>query len=137
MPYVRTRTEVRNDFPRITREIDERARQAVAGAATAGAQVAAGIASQRSKTGQMARIGATPARNTGDGWTASFASRVFYALFHEYGTLGSRTKPLKRAPRTDRSREPGTGVAPLGFMRAGKRAGAKVMREHLRRGLPR
>ena len=137
MPYVRTRTDVRNNFPQITRDVDALARRSVVAAAAAGAQVASGIASTRSKTGAMARIVPTPARNTGEGWTASFASRVFYAWFQEDGTLGNRRRPLKTPPRTDRTRAPGTGVEPLGFMRAGRKAGRKVMLDVTRAGLPR
>lgn len=137
MPYIRTKIDIRNDFPAITRDLDELAKRSVVAGAQAGASVAAGIAGTRSKTGSMARIVPTPVRNTGEGWTASFASRVFYAWFHEYGTLGSRRKPLKRPPSTDRSRDPGTGVEPLGFMRAGRSAGRKVMLDVTARGVPR
>ena len=137
MPFVRTKIDVRNDLPAINREIDRRAGQAVRIAAEQGAAVASGIASTRSKTGAMANIRPTPVRHTGEGWVATFASRVFYAWFQEEGTLGNRRKRLKRPPTDKRSHAPGTGVEPLRFMAAGRKAGRRAMLEHIRRGLPR
>lgn len=137
MPYVRTRIDFTNGFEQHKRSMNELARRSVAAGAQAGAAVASSIAAQRSKTGAMARIVPTPVTPTGDGWQASFASRVFYAWFQEEGTLGNRRKPLKQAPRTDRTRAPGTGVEPLRFMRAGRAAGRRAMLETTRAGMPR
>lgn len=136
MPYVRTRVDVRGDLRAVGRDIDRRAGQAVKIGAEQGATVASGIASTRSKTGRMAAIRPTPVRNTGEGWVATFASRVFYAWFQEEGTLGNRRKPLKRPPSDKRSHAAGTGVMPLRFMHAGRNAGRRAMLEHIRRGLP-
>ena len=147
MPYVRARVDFRNEFPRITRDIDELAKRSVVAAAAAGAEVAANIASTRRKTGRIAQIVPTPPRNTGEGWTSTFASRVFYAWFQEYGTLAARKRGVSRATLARRSSASGQsrlarvagskGVEPLGFMRAGTRAGRKVMLETTRGGLPR
>lgn len=137
MPLMRTRVDAVNRFPEVTRELNDLAARSVAAGAAAGAQVAASIAATRSKTGRMAHIAPTPVSNTGNGWVASFASRVFYAWFQEEGTLGNRRKPLKQPPRTNRTREPGTGVEPLRFMRAGRNAGRKAMLDTLRKGVPR
>lgn len=137
MPLIKTSIEATSDFPRITREINELAKQAVAAGAQAGAQVASAIAAQRSDTGAMAGMRVSSADGTPDGWRASFVSPVFYAWFQNYGTLGNRRKRLKQAPRTDRTRAPGTGIKPLRFLDAGRAAGRRAMLEHISRGLPR
>lgn len=137
MPTVRTKVDFTNDFPRITRQVNDLARDAVAAAAREGGQVAAQIASQRSKSGQMANIRVSSATGSPDGWESAFLSPVFYAWFQNYGTLGNRRKALKQGPRSDRTREPGTGVEPLGFLDAGRRAGVRAMRDMIARGLPR
>ncbi len=135
MPLLKTRIDITNDFPRITRAVNEMAKRAVQAGAVEGAQVAAGIASQRSKSGRMAAIRVDPVRGSADGWEASFVSPVGHAWFQNYGTLGSRRKKLKQAPRTNRTREAGTGIEPLGFLDAGRRAGRKAMLREIERGL--
>lgn len=137
MPFVKTRVDVFNEFGKISREIDERAREAVFVGAKAGGAAAANVASRRSKSGAMADIRVSSAQRTPDGWMASFTSPVVHAWFQNYGTLGSRRKRLKQAPRTDRTRAPGTGIEPLGFLDAGRRVGRKAMLEHIRSGMPR
>lgn len=137
MPFVKSKVEVRNYFPEVNRKIIADARDAVTIGARVGADVAHAAVGDRIKTGQMANILPTPTKQTVDGVGASFASRVFYAAFHEFGTLGGRRKPLKSPPRGDRDRSPGTGIEALGFMRAGRRAGKRAMLEHIRRTLPR
>lgn len=84
----------------------------------------------------MATIRVSSPSKTYDGYEAAFLSPVFYAWMQNYGTLGNRRKPLKQSPRTNRTREPGTGVEPLRFLDAGRRAGRKAMLEHIRQGLP-
>ena len=83
----------------------------------------------------MAAIRVEPARPTVDGWEASFVSPVGYAWMQNYGTLGNRRKPLKEAPRTNRTREPGTGIEPLGFLDAGRSAGLRALKRELARGI--
>lgn len=128
MPLIKTRIDISGDFPQITREVNEIARRAVETAAREGAVAASAVASQRSKSGRMASITPDNAIGTPDGWAASFVSPVYYAWFHNYGTLGSRRKRLKQSPRTNRTREPGTGIEPLGFMQAGGRVGRAAMK---------
>jgi len=135
MPLVKARVDISMDFPRITREVNELAKRSVMAAAQEGARAAAAIASQRSKTGRMAAIQVEPVRGSADGWQASFISPVMHAWFQNYGTLGNRRKRLKQSPRGNRTRAPGTGIEPLGFLEAGRRAGLKAMRSELSRGI--
>lgn len=132
MPLLRTRVDVVSNFGAINDRVNEIGRRAVQAGAEAGAQTAASIASQRSKSGRMAAIQVLPARGTPDGWEASFQSPVVHAWFQNYGTLGSRRKALKQPPRGNRTRAPGTGIEPLGFLDAGRRAGRKAMMDVLR-----
>lgn len=136
MPLARTRIDVRNELGQVNREIADGARLAVHEGAQVGAAVAAGVASQRVKTGTMANIQAGSPSRTVDGWIASFVSRAWYGMFQDRGTLGSRRRPLKQAPRTNRTREPGTGIEPLEFARAGRSAGRRAMLDRIRRSLP-
>src|SRR5678815_144758 len=124
---VKAKVDVTNEFPRITRGVSDIARDSVRIAAREGARAASSVASTRSKTGRMAEMRVSSVDGTPDGWAASFTSPVFYAWFQEYGTLGNRRKALKRAPSGDRTREPGTGIEPLGFLAAGRRAGRAAM----------
>ena len=137
MPLVKSRVDVYSQFGRLTRELDDLARDAVAIAAREGANVAGQIAAERSKTGQMASMRVSSPSRTPDGWTASFTSPVPYAWHQNYGTLGNRRKPLKQSPRTGRTRQPGTGIEPLRFLDAGRSAGRRAMIAHIRKGMPR
>lgn len=136
MPQISARVHVEDHFPRITEEVRRLARDAAEEGAKVGAAAAAAIAAQRSATGQMAAIrveAATPRETTG--WVAAFVSPVYYAWFQNFGTLGNRSRRLKRQPTGNRSREAGTGIRPLHFLEAGRRAGRKAMLEKLDRGL--
>lgn len=137
MPLLKTRVNVTNDFPLITRQISALARDATAEAAREGATAAAGVASQRSRTGRMAGMRVHPPEGTPDGWQAGFTSPVHYAWFQNYGTLGSRRRKLKEPPRGNRTREPGTGVEPLRFLDAGRTVGRRVLLDTIRKRLPR
>lgn len=123
MPLLRTEVDFTNHFDEISREIEQLAERAVQVAAVEGAQVANGIGAQRNFSVDVERV-----RPTFDGFIASFVCRKVHAWFHEFGTLGSRRKKLKQPPRTNRTRAPGTGIEPLGFLSAGRRAGAAAMR---------
>ena len=135
MPTIRSSVDVTNGFPRITEEVNRLAREAVGAAAREGGQAAAALASQRSKTGSMAGIRVSSPSGSPDGWEAAFLSPVHYAWFQNYGTLGNRRKALKQPPRSDRTRAPGTGVEPLGFLDAGRSHGRRVLIDTIRRGL--
>lgn len=135
MPLLRARVDITSDFPRITREVNDMAKRAVTAAAQEGGQVASALAGQRSKSGRMAAIHVEPVKGSPDGWQASFVSPVGHAWFQNYGTLGSRRKRLKQAPRTNRTRAPGTGIEPLGFLEAGRRAGLAAMKREIARGI--
>lgn len=135
MPLVHARVDVNMNFDRVTQDVNQLARRAVSVAAHEGSQAASAVASSRSKSGRMAAIRAEPVKATPDGWLASFVSPVGYAWFQNYGTLGNRRKRLKQAPRTNRTREAGTGIEPLGFLDAGRRVGLKALREVLTRGV--
>ena len=137
MPGINTRVDVTNNFAAITRQVTDLARDAVAIGAREGGKVASAAAASRSKTGAMANIRVSSPSTTPDGYEASFISPVFHAWLQNYGTLGNRRKPLKQSPRTNRTREPGTGVKPLRFLDAGRTAGRKAMLDHIARGLPR
>jgi hypothetical protein len=119
------------DKPAVRRMVDERAERMVMTGAKVGAEVASSVASSRNKTGEMAAIvveGPEPfVDGQARGVRAAFASLVKHAWHNEYGTLGNRRKRLRTAPATKRTREPGTGVRPLGFLRAGRIAGTKAM----------
>ena len=136
MPLARTRVDVRNDFAEVTAAIAQGAREGVEVGARVGAQVASAVAAERSKSGTMANVQAGNATRTVDGWVASFVSRAYYAGFQNWGTLGKRRKALKQAPRTNRTRAPGTGITPLGFVQAGRGAGRRAMLARIRRSLP-
>lgn len=145
MPLVTSRVDVFNELGKISREIDDLAREAVAIAAREGGTVAAQIAATRrgaradgdDESQSMSNIRVSSPTRTPDGWRASFVSPVKHAWFQNYGTLGNRRKALKQSPRTNRTRAPGTGVEPLGFLNAGLRAGRRAMLNHIRQGLPR
>lgn len=134
---VRQSVEVRSNLREVNDQIIADARTAVAEAAHVGADVARTLASTRVRTGRMSAIRTVDLHRTYEGHEAGFESPVFYATFQEWGTLGNRTKPLKRSPRTNRTREPGTGVEPLGFMGAGRRAGRKHLLARIKATLPR
>jgi hypothetical protein len=115
------------DAAGIRRSVDKLAMEAVTAGATVGGRTAARIAGQRRKTGTMADIRVEPARRITGGYAASFYSPSYNAWWQNYGTLGSRTKELKRAPTTTRTRAPGTGVKPLYFLNRGLGAGRVAM----------
>lgn len=135
MPLVRTSVDVNMNFARVTQAVNQQARRAVTVAAAEGARAAASKASSRSKSGRMASMRVEPTRRSVDGWVGSFVSPVYYAWFQNYGTLGSRRKQLKQPPRTNRTRAPGTGVEPLGFLEEGKRVGRRALIRELTRGI--
>ena len=135
MPLVHSKVDVNIHFDRVTQDVNAHAKRAVQTAAVEGAQAAAQIASSRSKSGSMAAIRVENVRQTPDGWEASFVSPAAHAWFQNYGTLGNRRKKLKQAPRTNRTREPGTGISPLGFLDAGRRAGIRALKRELARGI--
>ncbi len=136
MPGIRSTVQVTNNFPDFKRDISALAERAVAVAAVEGAKVASEVASERSKTGAMANMRVSSADRTYDGYAASFVSPVFYAWMQNWGTLGNRRKALKGSPRTNRTREPGTGVKPLRFLNAGYAAGRNAMLAVIEAGLP-
>jgi hypothetical protein len=135
MPLLETHVDFTDNFAQITRDLNELARRCVQAGAQEGGAVARAIASQRSKTGRMAAIQVLPAERTFDGWIASFVSPAPEAWFQNYGTLGNRRKPLKQAPRTNRTREPGTGITPLRFLDTGRRVGRAAMLRVIDSGL--
>jgi hypothetical protein len=135
MPLLRATVNVTDDFRQVTVVVNELARHAVEAAAREGAAAAAAVASARSKTGRMASITPDNAIGTADGWAASFVSPTHYAWFQNYGTLGNRRKRLKQPPRGSRTREQGTGIEPLGFLEAGRRAGRRAMLRTIKHGV--
>jgi hypothetical protein len=70
----------------------------------------------------------------GRGFRASFVSPAAHAWWQNDGTLGSRSKPLKRAESGTRTHAPGTGVTPLRFLDVGRAAGLKAMLARARDG---
>lgn len=135
MPLLKTRVNIQNRFGEITAAVNRMAQEAVTEGADAGSRVASQVASQRSRTGDMAAIKVEPVRGSDTGWVASFSSPVYYAWFQDLGTLGSRRRALKRNASTKRTRAPGTGIKPLGFLEAGRRAGRQAMMARFKRGL--
>jgi hypothetical protein len=123
MPLLQTSVDFTNHFAEITRSLEDVAQRAVQVGAEEGAAVANAKGAERNF-----QVEVEPVRQTHDGYVASFVCRKGHAWFHEFGTLGSRRKALKQSPRTNRTRAPGTGIAPLGFLSAGKRAGTRAMR---------
>ena len=121
--YVKSTVNVSDEFARVTREVNEDARRRVTLAALVGGAVAGAIAGQR---GIDVRV--LPTQGTVDGWESAFQAEHRAALFQDLGTLGSRVKPLKQPPRTNRTRAPGTGIEPLNFMAAGHAAGKRELR---------
>lgn len=130
MPLISARVDVNMHFDRVAQEVHAHAKRAVQAAAIEGAQAANAVGSARNFSVDVESV-----RPTVDGWQASFVCRKGHAWFHEYGTLGSRTKRLKQAPRTNRTRAPGTGIDPLGFLAAGRDAGLRALKRELSRGL--
>lgn len=136
MPQITARVHVENHFQRVTDDVRRLARDAADEGAKVGGAAAAAIAAQRSETGAMAAIRIEPAvPRESTGWVAAFVSPVYYAWFQNFGTLGSRKRALKRQPTGNRTRDPGTGIKPLHFLEAGRRAGRKAMIARLERGL--
>lgn len=135
MPLLTSRVDVTDNFDRLARDLEDVARRAVEAGAREGGAVAAGVAGQRRKSGRTAAITAGNATRTPTGWIASFISPTYWAWLQNYGTLGNRRKRLKQSPRTNRTREPGTGIEPLRFLDAGRRAGRAAMLRVIRRGL--
>lgn len=122
MPLLTARVDFTDNFDSVTREFNELARRGVQAAAVEGAAAANTVGSQRNF-----QVDVEPVRGTADGWLASFVCRKYYAWFHEFGTLGNRRRRLKQPPRTNRTREPGTGIEPLYFLSAGRRAGRRAL----------
>lgn len=131
MPLVSSRVDVNISFDRVTRDVHTHARKVVAIAAAEGARAAATAGSARG----MGPATVEPVRATPDGWQGSFVMAGMHQWFQNYGTLGNRRKPLKQAPRTNRTRAPGTGIKPLGHLDAGKRAGVRALKRELARGI--
>jgi hypothetical protein len=131
MPTVRSRVDVTSHFERITADANAAAKRAVQVAAVEGARECARVGAQRGMTPPVAE----PARGTVDGWIASFTAPGIEQWFQNYGTLGNRRKKLKQAPRTNRTRAPGTGIKPLGHLDAGRRAGIRALKRELARGI--
>lgn len=127
--FVKSTVNATDEFDRVTREANEQAKAAVTVAARVGGAAAAAIAGQR---GIQIRV--LPTQGTVDGWESAFQAEHGAALFQDLGTLGSRVKPLKQPPRTNRTRAPGTGITPLNFMEAGHEAGRRALQAGLRRG---
>ena len=64
MPLLKARVDISSDFPRITREVNELAKRAVAEAAEQGARATSAAAARRSKTGRMAGTIVEPVRGS-------------------------------------------------------------------------
>jgi hypothetical protein len=135
MPLLKARVDISMDFPRITREVNELAKRAVAEAAEQGARATSAAAARRSKTGRMAGTIVEPVRGSPDGWIASFVSPGIESWFQNYGTLGNRRKPLKQAARGNRTRAPGTGIEPLRHLDIGRAAGTAALRRVISGGI--
>jgi hypothetical protein len=136
--------DVGRDWGReLAAQINADVRDAVVASAEEGAQLAASIASSRSKTGHMAAIEQLPVRGTPDGWAGGFRSPAYYAHFQSAGTLGSRRRKLKAS--TLRRRESasgaarfakvsgGAGITPLKFLEAGAAVAKSRLRERVAR----
>jgi len=144
MAAMRSRVDVNMNFGAITDKVIAQAKQAVTAGAMVGAQVAGRVASQRSRSGKMARMEVLPVRQTPDGYEASFRSPAYYRLFQDLGTLKGRTRKLKKATLDRRNSPSGQarlakagdsiGIEPLYFYRAGRRAGTRAMMDVIRRG---
>jgi hypothetical protein len=130
--------KVSNGFPQLRWRIHEGAiPRALNAAAKDGAEVARGIASERSRTGAMANVKMVPARRSTRGWDALIISPPFYAWFHEHGTLGNRRRKLKQPGRARRDRRPGTGIRPLRFLGRGRTAARRSLLDYLQREIRR
>lgn len=131
MPLVHSRVDITDNFDRVTDAVNQQARRAVDVAAFEGAKAAVAKGAERG----MGPAIVEPAVGTVDGWLASFVMEGPHQWWQNYGTLGSRVKPLKRPPQTDRTRAPGTGIKPLGHLDAGKREGRRALLREIARGL--
>ena len=131
MPLVHSRVDVTNHFDRITQDVNAAAKRAVQIAAIEGARECARVGSARGMDSPIVE----PVRGSVDGWVASFVAPGIEQWFQNYGTPGNRKKALKRPPRTNRTRAPGTGIKPLGHLDAGRRAGVAALKRELARGI--
>lgn len=131
MPLVQTRVDVNDHFSRIDDEVAAHARRVVAIGAAVGARAAEAKGAERG----MGPATVEAARPTQDGWVASFVMGGAHQWWQNYGTLGNRRKRLKSPPRTNRTREPGTGITPLGHLDAGALAGKRAIQAELARGV--
>ena len=127
------------DVEELRRRVDLAARESVEAGARAGANAARAVARKRVRSGQMAAIVAVEAEvirqaSKGRGYRASFVSPAGHAWYQNDGTLGSRSKPLKRAASSARAHGPGTGVKALRFLDIGRAAGFKAMLGRARNG---
>jgi hypothetical protein len=127
---ISSRVSVINNFPRITREVSELARRSCQEAAEAGAAAAAEIASARNLPIEVEEV-----KPSGDGWVAGFVCVHPAAWYQDLGTLGNRERKLKRPPSDKRTHAPGTGITPLYYLEAGKKAGRARQRDVIKQGL--
>ena len=76
----------------------------------------------RVKTGALKEsIRSTPVKNGTRFIGYTVGSPLFYARFHEYGTLGRRRKKLAQPGRRRLQAEAGSGIKPLHFFAKGLR----------------
>lgn len=144
---IRSTVNVREGFgAEIARQIDAEVRVAVGQASGHGAEVAAGVAQRRRRTGLMADIQPVEVEGTESGWQGGFKSPAFYSGIQSRGTLGSRTRKVKSSTERRRSSASGAaryakvaaskGVAPLKHEETGLKAARKRLVDLLNRISP-
>jgi hypothetical protein len=131
---IEAKVDAINNFPGLLRDMSALARSATAEGARIGGAAAASRAAQR---GMADSIMVGSVSGSADGWVASFVCTVPHGWWQSFGTLGSRRRPLKQPPRTNRTRAPGTGITPLNFLLVGRNAGRRALLDKIREGLPR
>lgn len=130
------------------REVNQQVARELRAASEKGAQVAAQIASQRRKSGALATITAVDVIATADGWEGGFRSKAarnsqFYSGFQSRGTLGRRTRALKKATLDRRESRSGqerhakvagrAGILPLEHEEKGRAAAKRELIERINR----
>lgn len=138
------RVDVRTGWgAEFAREVNQQVAHAVAEASHVGARVASQEASKRRRSGKMDVVAAVEVVGTTQGWEGGFRSAAFYSGMQSRGTVGSRTRSVKKSTLQRRASRSGQaryakvagsrGITPLRHEEKGLAAARKRLLELLNR----